>query len=150
MVRDSMADWRVERPSVLRIDRTDGQMVDDFDPQRAAQRAAELGLTIARFFLENIQHGMFEVEAVNSVPAPVASGSRGGLVTQCATGGYYRLGDDEALILTADRMGARYLGVQIVDMWMLSYEYRNHTSSLNHAQAENGRATYRERVCQYV
>src|SRR3546814_8506139 len=79
-----MADWRVERPSVLRIDRTDGQMVDDFDPQRAAQRAAELGLTIARFFLENIQHGMFEVEAVNSVPAPVASGSRGGIVTQCA------------------------------------------------------------------
>lgn len=135
MVRDSMADWNVERPTALTIERTDGPAQDDYDAATASVRAAELAGIISAFFLENIQHGMFEGGPLNSVDDPVPSGARGGLVTQCATGGYYRLGDDEALVLTLDRMGARYLGIQIVDMWMLSYEYRNHVSCLNHSQA---------------
>lgn len=134
MVRDTLADWAVERPSVLRIERTDGPRQDDFDPNQVAVRAAELGKTIAAHFLKHIQHGMFEVEPVNVIPEPVPSGARGGLVTQCATGGYYRLGAKEALVLTADLLGAGYLGVQIIDMWMISFDYRDRISCLNDRQ----------------
>jgi hypothetical protein len=142
MVRDSFADWSTERPTLLAIERTDAPPRDDYDPANAAIRAAELSRILSGFFLEKIQHGMFENGPLNTVHDPLASAARGGLVTQCATGGYYRLGDGEALILTLDRMAARYLGVQIVDMWMLSFEYRHHTSCLNHSQAvpdEDGR-----------
>ncbi len=135
MVRDTMADWSVERPSSLTIERTDAPAEDRYDPKAAAARAADLIKIIAGFFLDKIQHGMFEVDALNHVPVPVPSGARGGLITQCATGGYFRLGDEEALVITTDRLGAGYLGVQNVDMWMISYEYRNRTSSLNHTQA---------------
>lgn len=135
MVRDSMADWSTERPAALRIERTDAPAQDAYDPAAAAVRVAELAGILSRFFLENIQHGMFEGGPLNTVHDPLPSGARGGLVTQCATGGYYRLGNEEALVLTLDPMGARYLGVQIVDMWMLSFDYRRHTSCLNHSQA---------------
>lgn len=148
MVRDSMADWSTERPALLTIERTDAPPCDDFDPATACVRAAELAGILSRFFLENVQHGMFESGPLNTVHDPLPSGARGGLVTQCATGGYYRLGDGEALVLTLDRMAARYLGVQIVDMWMLSFDYRQHTSCLNHSQAvpdDDGR--YRFVIC---
>ena len=133
--RDTMADWSVERPSELRIARCDGPAVDDFEQERACARAASLGATIADFFLQRIQHGMFERAPVNTIPLPVASGSRGGLSTQLGTVGFYRLADDEALIINADRLGARYLSIQVIDLWMVSYEYSRHTSSFNHVQA---------------
>jgi hypothetical protein len=135
MIRDSLADWNVEKPSALLIERTDGAPEDRFDLAKAALRAAFLGGTIARYFLGHVQHGMCEANAVNTVPSPVSSAARGGLVTQSATLGYYRLGDDEAMIIEADRLGARYVGMEIVDMWMISYEYRHRTGSLNHLQA---------------
>lgn len=134
-VRDSMGDWATERPSQLHIERIDGPKLDDYSMDKATVRAAELGTSIARFFLKAIQHGMFEKLAANSIVAPVPSGSRGGLVTQWGAVGHFALEEDEALIITVDRGGARYLGIQLVDLWMLSYEYAHHTSSLNHAQA---------------
>ena len=135
MVRDTLANWAVELPSALYIERVDAPPVDTFDADKAAARALELGTIIAEWFFEKIQHGMFEVAPVNVLPSPVPSAGRGGLVTQCATGGYYRLGDNEALLITADTLGARYIGMELVDMWMISYEYRTRTSSLNHEQA---------------
>jgi hypothetical protein len=134
-VRDTMADWSIERPVQLCIEPTNRTAIDDFDAAHAPVRAAEFGTIIARFFLERVQHGMFETMPVNMLTQPIASAGRGGLTTQAASLGCYDLGEDEALIITADRLGARYLGVQIVDMWMISYEYAHHTSSLNHVQA---------------
>jgi hypothetical protein len=133
--RDTMADWRIERPSELRLVPVDTPVVDDFDEALACARSASLGATIANFFLTRIQHGMFEQAPVNTIPVPLPSGSRGGLSTQLGTLGFYRLADDEALVITADRLGARYLSLQIIDLWMVSYEYSRHTSSFNHAQA---------------
>src|SRR5690606_22203878 len=140
MVRDTLADWGVELPSYLRIDPIDaaGNPVvaeDDFDPAAVAARAAELATGIAEFFLDRVQHGMCEVAPLHTVPPPVSSAGRGGLVTQSATLGYYRRGDGEAWVLDIDPMGARYLGVQICDMWMLSYDYSLRTSCFNHRQA---------------
>ncbi len=134
-VRDTLVDWAAERPTALAIAPVGSVALDDYDAGRAAKRAAQLGAVIAGFFLRHVQHGMCEAAPVNTLPEPVASASRGGLVTQVATLGYYTLADDEALLITADRLGARYVGIQIADMWMISFDYRHHTSSLNHMQA---------------
>jgi hypothetical protein len=78
---------------------------------------------------------MCEVAPVNSLPPVMSSAARGGLLSQAATLGCYQVASDEALIVTVDPLGARYLGVQIVDMWMVSHDYRRRSSSLNLLQA---------------
>ncbi|MBV1688921.1 hypothetical protein KRR38_14885 [Novosphingobium sp. G106] len=135
-VRDTLGDWACERPCLLDIEPIDDAPQDSFDADRAKTRAAELGETIARFFLEHLQHGYFESGPINSMNTPWSAGSAGGLLTQASSLGHYGLAQDEAMIITADPMGAPYVGMQITDIWMLSYEYRTHTSSLNHAQAK--------------
>lgn len=140
-IRDTMADWAVERPAALSIERLDGSAEDKFDPAAAGTRAAELSLTIARFFLDKVQHGMFEREPVNRLTRPAGAG-QGGLLTQVGSVGHYHLAPDEVMLLDIDRAGARYLGVQILDRWMVSYDYDARTSSFSHAQARcaaNGR-----------
>lgn len=135
-VRDTMGDWGRERPSILDIEPLDEAPRDEYHPDRARLRAAQLGETIARFFLEHLQHGYFESGPINSMNPPWAAGSAGGLVSQASSLGHYGLAGDEAMIVTADPMDAPYVGMQITDIWMLSYEYRTRTSSLNHAQAK--------------
>jgi hypothetical protein len=133
--RDTLADWQRERPAALSIERINGPNSDDFNAEHAATRMSYLSATIARYFRNVVQHGMCEVAPVNSLPPLMSSAARGGLLSQAATLGCYLIAPDEALILTVDLLGARYLGVQIVDMWMVSHDYRRRTSSLNHSQA---------------
>jgi hypothetical protein len=128
----------------LDIELLDEAPSDDYDPNKAPARAAQLGETIARFFLEHLQHGYFESGPINTMNPPWAAGSAGGLVSQASSLGHYGLAEDEAMIITADPMSAPYVGMQITDIWMLSYEYRTRTSSLNHAQAKlSGDGLYR-------
>ena len=44
------------------------------------------------------------------------------------------LGDDEALVITLNPIGARYLAVQLANGWLGSLDYLHHTASLNLAQ----------------
>jgi hypothetical protein len=44
------------------------------------------------------------------------------------------LADDEALVLTLDPIGAKYLAVQLASGWLSSLDYLHHTASLNLAQ----------------
>jgi hypothetical protein len=134
--RDTLADWQQERPAALAIEPLDGASPDTFDAEPAAARMSYLAATIARFFREVVQHGMCEVAPVNSLPPVMSSAARGGLLSQAATLGCYQVAPDEALIVTVNPMGARYLGVQIVDMWMVSHDYRRTSSCLNHLQAQ--------------
>jgi hypothetical protein len=133
--RDTLADWETQRPASLAIERIEGPARDDFDADHAAARMAYLSATIARFFFKVVQHGMCEAAPENTLPPVMSSAARGGLLTQAATLGCYRIAPDEALIITANPLGARYIGMQIVDLWMVSHDYRRHTSSLNHLQA---------------
>ncbi len=134
--RDTLADWQLERPAALAIELFDGALPDDFAVDQAEARMASLAPTIARYFREVVQHGMCEVAPVNSLPPVMSSAARGGLLSQAATLGCYQVASDEALIVTVDPLRARYLGVQIVDMWMVSHDYRRASSSLNHVQAQ--------------
>lgn len=133
--RDTLSDWGQERPAALSIEPIGVAASDNFDRDRALARMTYLAPTIARYFRKVVQHGMCEVAPVNQLPSVMSSAARGGLLSQAATLGCYQVAPDEALIVSVDLMGARYLGVQIADMWMVSYDYRRRTSSLNQSQA---------------
>jgi hypothetical protein len=62
----------------------------------------------------------------------IREGGRWGL----SSSGHFQLADDEALILTLDPIGAKYLAVQLANGWLGSLDYLHHTASLNLSQAK--------------
>jgi hypothetical protein len=135
-VRDSLGDWLRETPVELSIEQVAGPQPAPRTDEAVATRAAALAVMRAHSFLQLIQHGLFERGETNNVIPPSASGQSGGLVSQLAAQGHYRLAGDEALIVTVDLMGAHYFGFQLADPWMVSYEYANRLASLNHVEAQ--------------
>lgn len=132
--RDTLGDWAHEIPAHLDIAVIGGATPTAFDPDAAAERAAALGETMCRFMLEALQHGIFERGPLNVLMPPWLAGANGGLATQASALGHYRLEPDEAMIVCAEGHGAHYVGMQITDIWMLSYDYWDRTSSLNAQQ----------------
>jgi hypothetical protein len=59
--------------------------------------------------------------------------------------GRYDLAADQVLLITTERRGADYTGVQITDPWMIAPDARSHPTSINTAQAKanaDGSVTY--------
>lgn len=54
---------------------------------------------------------------------------------QASSRGYFKLAEDEALILEAPVPNCRYTNIQLANPWMESLDYASHQSSLNHATA---------------
>ncbi len=64
---------------------------------------------------------------------------------QAASRGYFRLAEDEALLIEAPEAACRYTNIQLANPWMESLDYASHQSSLNHATAHadaDGRVRY--------
>ncbi|MGH6782340.1 MAG: hypothetical protein ACREB5_09570, partial [Sphingomonadaceae bacterium] len=53
-----------------------------------------------------------------------------------STGGHFKLGPDEAWVVTLRPLGAASMGFQLTDPWGVAYDYVGRTSSLNDAQAK--------------
>jgi hypothetical protein len=76
---------------------------------------------------------------------PAAAASNFAYAKQATSGAQFRIAEDEALVVTADPMGAAYFGFQIADPWGSAPDYANHTASLNAAQAranDDGTVTF--------
>src|SRR5690606_31162146 len=77
--------------------------------------------------------------AVNTLPQPQSRPGAWGL----SSVGHFALQRDEALVVTVDALGAKYIAIQACDPWMVSRDYISKTGSLNKAQAEpNPDGTY--------
>ena len=64
---------------------------------------------------------------------------------QAASRGYFRLEQDEALLVEAPTADCRYTNIQLANPWMESLDYASHQSSLNHRTAHvnaDGRVRY--------
>ena len=64
---------------------------------------------------------------------------------QAASRGYFRLEEDEALLVEAPAADCRYTNIQLANPWMESLDYASHQSSLNHRTAHvnaDGRVRY--------
>ena len=59
--------------------------------------------------------------------------------------GNFKIADDEALVVTLDPLGAKYVGFDLTNHWLVSLEHIRGTGSLNNEQAQrspDGSITY--------
>lgn len=141
IARDSLNNWAEEQPSRLEIERTAGPTAHaSRTPEQLAKQTADLLRTIGRYWLDWDNTFIYS-KAANDIQAPAVRGSGFGF----ATSGHFALGPDQALVVTLDPVGARYLGFQLTDPWGVAREYVDRPGSLNQAQARpnpDGTITY--------
>jgi hypothetical protein len=137
LIRDTIQNWAVETPYRLEFTRLDGPppapAIDEAD---LATRAGALIHQITPHIIDARgggfanAPGFFHGEA-NQLSAPtIREGGRWGL----SSSGHFKLADDEALVITLDPMGAKYLSMQLANGWLGSLDYIHHTASLNLSQ----------------
>ncbi|NUU22406.1 MAG: DUF1214 domain-containing protein [Streptomycetaceae bacterium] len=133
MIRDTMSDWS-QTPMSLTVRRVDGPPAgpEPGDDELAARTAAVVATTAGLWVRIPEQYNY--IVPTNTLPPARPTGS-GGLQGQYITTGTFRLADDEALVVTAGKGTAKYLGFHVGSNWYIAYDYRDHTSSLTSAQA---------------
>jgi len=140
-VRDSLQDWAAETPVSLTVTRTAG-------PGATARSEGQLVAEVVAAIDESIDYWLRLMPQWFGTPFnEIAKGrAKNFSYTQQATSeARFELAVDEALVVTIDPCGARYLGVQLADPWGASMDYGAHTSSLNQHQAHrsaDGTITY--------
>lgn len=140
-VRDSLQDWSAETPVSLSVTRTAGPgAAARSDDQQIAEAITAIEVSID-YWIRLMPHWF---STAFNVVAP--GRAKNFSYTQQATSeARFRLAADEALVVTLDPCGARYLGVQLADPWGASMDYGAHLSSLNQHQAHrsaDGTITY--------
>ena len=137
--RDSMSDWSVERPVRLDIRRLDPPSGPGLPDEAAlAKRAAEMLDMITPYWLAWVVSHVY-ARPVNEVPQPWLRVTGWG----CTQQGNFKLGADEAWVITLDAIGARYFNFQLCDPWAVARNYVTKQSSLTGHQADrNADGTY--------
>ncbi|MGC4935403.1 hypothetical protein ACLQ3C_17185 [Gordonia sp. DT30] len=136
-VREVYSEWSATKGAIA-IERVDtaGTAPPEPDLERVERRyrtaAKMLTARINTWF--NFPKWFYLDEPVNAFTAPRLT--PGGLATQFSSVGHYRLGEDEAMVITVPRSAAPYQGFQLGSMWYISLDYVNHQTSLNSAQAQ--------------
>lgn len=137
IIRDSLSDWQKETPISLEVSRVDESGSASSTTKSGVEWTLELLGPASRFWLE-WQHKVIFTRPVNEVPFPEVREGGWGL----ATGGQFDLDDDQALVVTLDPYGARYVGFQLTDVWGVALDYVKRTGSLSNFQVRrNGDGT---------
>ncbi|MFI0366708.1 hypothetical protein ACH35V_02445 [Actinomadura sp. 1N219] len=130
IVRDTLSDWSTQNPPALSISRVDGPAPEPQPDEKAlARRTAELLKAIAPYWLKYNNTYYYQYPA-NRISSPRSRPGALGL----ATSGRFSLRNDQALVVTVDRLKGRHLGFQVTDPWGVARDYPTRTSSLNSDQ----------------
>jgi hypothetical protein len=136
LVREYFADWEREEPASLAIECIDDQPARDPAPVDARIDAAGAWVeATARCWTEWVA----ELRGAH-VPGQLAPARRyaGGADDILYGNDWFRLGDDEAMIVECALPDARYWAFQLVDPCFRSLDWARHQTSLNHTQARAG------------
>ena len=139
LVRDTLDNWKIELPNELTVRRLDDTDVQSPSHDSLVQRAP---LEVQRSIDESLK---FIAGVWKNPPNrlfPVVRGLRDGVKGGVVAVNRFRLRSDEALIITLDPLGAKYVGIEVTDPWMRSADYAQRSTSLNETQAEVGADGY--------
>ena len=141
-VRQFFYDWARELPSPLWIDRIDdgprGERSGLLDPGFMARRLD----AVATHVEASVELWLGTVLAlreryVNTFPREAFGGTAMGAQKHQAAGTcYYRVAEDEALLVEVPVPRAKYWGIDLCNFWLESLDFAHHQSSLNGHQAE--------------
>lgn len=144
LVRNTLSDWDHQAPaevSVLHVGAPAGKPLTD---QETAHRAATLLAAATETEIGWLKSGLLgfsDGPNVNAIAKPIVRGGGWGF----GANGNFKLADDEALVVTLDPLGARYLGFDLTNPWLVSLEHIRGSGSLNNVQAQrnsDGGITY--------
>lgn len=138
MIRQTLADWSIQLPYDLAIERTAGPgpapdpgTTEDDLARRLVDRLA----VVVDHNLHGLQAPIF-AQPANTIPPPGAAGDKPGyLVAQRNTLGHFRLQDEQALIVTVSPGGAGYAAVAATTVWGVTTDSAAHRNSVNSHQA---------------
>lgn len=138
IVREVFNDWDVETRGTITIERVDTlgrprrPLTEDVLRKRYEVAARSLTGSIQTWFA--FPHFFQYKEPVNTLTAPAST--PGGLSSQFSSIGHYKLGEDEAMIVSVPRCDdCTYQAIQIGSDWYASTDYETHQTSLTKAQA---------------
>jgi hypothetical protein len=139
LVRDTLDNWALELPNALTVQRLDEGDVQAPSHDNLVQRAP---LEVQKSIDESLKFiaGVWKNPPNHLFPVVrgLGDGVKGGVVAV----NRFRLKSDEALIITLDPIGAKYVGIEVTDPWLRSADYAQRSTSLNNTQAELGADGY--------
>jgi hypothetical protein len=139
LVRDTLDNWTLELPNELTVRRLDDGTVQALGHDGLVQRAP---LEVQKSIDESLKFiaGVWKNPPNRLFPVVrgLGDGVKGGVVAV----NRFRLKSDEALIISLDPLGAKYVGIEVTDPWMRSADYAQRSTSLNDTQAEAGADGY--------
>jgi hypothetical protein len=140
-VRQFFYDWEHEHPASLWIDRVDdgprAPAHGRLDPGFLARRLDAVATNVEA----NVDLWLFTVIALrqrccNVFPTESFGGTQMGAQKHQSAGVcYFKLADDEALLVEVTPPRAKYWSIDVCSFWLESLDYANHQSSLNGYQA---------------
>ena len=133
--RDTIIDWGREMPTALSIHVITGNLSA---PRPSPAEQVERGVS------ELARHANTVMGYHRRIIQPVASNTLGKPFVRPIEGwdlpwgmvcnGRYALDPDEALVINVNAVSARYFGLQLADMWMVSIDYGGLIASLNNSE----------------
>jgi len=142
IVRQFFNDWEGEVPADLHLECLDPESGSArFDPGGLVSQILPLADRVVDMtaFWADFGQAHLARQQVNSFDhvqaAPGATSHQGGSFDQGYGQTWYRIADDEALLLEVDIPECAYWGIQLGDVWYQSLDWWNHQSSLNGHQA---------------
>jgi len=139
LIRNTFNHWGVQNPQAASIKRVAGPAAAVLTREQIVSRAVELIQAGTQTILGWETKGFAAQAAPNTIATPFARGGGWGF----AANGNFRIASDEALVVTLDPVGARYVGFDSTDPWLVSRDHISATGSLNNNQLRpNADGTY--------
>ena len=139
LIRNTFSDWGGQNPQAASIRRVNGPAGAIFSKEQITSRAVELIHAGIQTVLGWETKGFAAQATPNTIAPPFVRGGGWGF----AANGNFRIGSDEALVVTLDPAGAQYVGFDLTDPWLVSRDHIGATGSLNNHQVQaNADGTY--------
>lgn len=142
LVRNTFNDWSTQNPTPVEIKRIGGpEATKPSTDKELAHKAAEYLKAGTQTLLKFTDTGGLLAAEPNTLKKPFVRGGGWGF----GSSGAYKLAKDEALLVTLDPLGAKYLSVDITDPWLVSREHIKANGNLNNLAAQankDGTFTY--------
>ncbi|MGO9994957.1 MAG: DUF1214 domain-containing protein [Steroidobacteraceae bacterium] len=141
LVRNTFTDWQRQVPLEVSIKRLGVPANAPLSDEEVAHFAAGLLKAATQTLIGFEKTGFAAPKAANVIGKPVTRGGGWGF----AASGSFKIADDEALVVTLDPLGAKYVGFDLTNPWLVSLEHVRGSGSLNNQQAQSsqdGSITY--------
>lgn len=135
LVRNTFSDWQRQIPLEVSIKRLGAPTRAALSDAEVAKRAATLLKSATETLVGWEKSGFAARSALNVISKPNARGGGWGY----AANGNFKIADDEALVVTLNPLGAKYVGFDLTNPWLVSLEHIHGSGSLNSTQAQPNR-----------